>query len=106
MRAVLESYYVAVSAVAQQGEPLARRALEKRISEQYQRAALLGEVELPEANNAVTFGNALDLLIRRGVLARGRRRGPRPPRARVRPRPAWSELAQLRERLATALRAR
>jgi glycerol-3-phosphate O-acyltransferase len=30
MRAVLESYYVAVSAVAQQGEPLARRALEKR----------------------------------------------------------------------------
>ena len=39
------------------------RALEKRIGEQFERAALLGEIALPEANNPVTFGNALDLLI-------------------------------------------
>jgi glycerol-3-phosphate O-acyltransferase len=104
MRAVLESYYVTVSAVAQQGEPLARRALEKRISEQYQRAVLLGEIELPEANNPVTFGNALDLLIRRGVLAAVPRSGPDRKDELYGRGPAWSELAPLRERLATALR--
>ena len=68
------------------------------------RAALLGEVELPEANNAVTFGNALDLLIRRGVLAAPPGDGDRRDAPLVRG-PAWSELAQVRERLATALRA-
>ena len=105
MRAVLESYYVAVSAVAQQGEPLARRALEKRVADQYQRTALLGEVELPEANNPVTFGNALDLLIRRGVLAVAARAADRGGPL-LGPGPEWAQLDPLRERLATALRPR
>src|SRR5204862_2464453 len=48
MRAVLESYYVAVSAAELSSEPLVRRALEKRIRDQYDRAVLLGEVDLPE----------------------------------------------------------
>ena len=106
MRSVLESYYVTVSAVAQQAEPIARRALEKRVVEQYERTALLGEIELPEANNPVTFGNALDLLIRRGVLAAAPRPGPEHRDPLYGRGPAWSELAKLRERLATALRPR
>jgi len=104
MRAVLESYSVTLSAVAQQDEPIVRRALEKRVAEQFERAVLLGEVELPEANNPVTFGNALDLLIRRGVLAQAD--GPDRRDAIYGRGPAWSELAPLRERLATALRPR
>jgi len=48
MRAVLESYYVSMSAVAQLGEPIGRRALEKRIRISSS-AALLGEIGLPEA---------------------------------------------------------
>jgi glycerol-3-phosphate O-acyltransferase len=105
MRAVLESYCVAISAVGQLEEPLGRKALRKRIGEQFERAALLGEAGLPEAQNPVTFGNAVDLLIRRGILAAaepagGDRRDP--PFGRG---PAWAELSGLRERLATALRA-
>jgi hypothetical protein len=76
------------------------------VVEQYERAALLGEVELPEANNAVTFGNALDLLIRRGVLAAAPRSGPDRRDALYGRGPAWDELESLRERLATALRPR
>ena len=61
---------------------------------------------MPEAHNPVTFGNAVDLLIRRGILApadtaSGDRRDP--PFGRG---PSWSELPALRERLATALHAR
>lgn len=105
-RAVLESYYVAVSAVAQQTEPIGRRALERRIREQSERAALLGEIDLPEANNPVTFGNAVDLLIRRGVLAVAPRADTDRRDPMFGPGAAWAELAPLRERLATALRAR
>jgi len=105
MRSVLESYCVAISAVGQLEAPLGRKALRKRIAEQFERAALLGEAGLPEAQNPVTFGNAVDLLIRRGILAAaeptgGDRRDP--PFGRG---PAWAELSGLRERLATALRA-
>jgi glycerol-3-phosphate O-acyltransferase len=109
MRAVLESYLVATTAVAQQAEPIARRALEKRIGEQYERSALLGEIELPEANSAVTFGNAVELFLRREILApvaAGERRGSDRREPLLGRGPAWAELAVLRERLATALRAR
>ena len=113
-RAVVESYYVAVSAVAQQTEPAGRRALERRIRERSERATLLGETLLPEANNPITFGNALDLLIRRGVLAAAsvaqRAEGERRPSGGRDPLfgrgPEWPELERLRERLATALRPR
>jgi glycerol-3-phosphate O-acyltransferase len=106
MRAMLESYFVTVSAVSELAEPVGRRALAKRIGEQFERAALLGEAAVPEAHNPVTFGNAVDLLIRRGILAPaaasdGDRRDP--PFGRG---PSWPELAALRERLAAALHAR
>jgi glycerol-3-phosphate O-acyltransferase len=108
MRSVLESYSVAMSAVAQLSEPTPRRALEKRVRDQFERAVLLGEIGLPEANNPVTFANALDLLIRRGVLAAVPRTGTGVDRRDplFGRGPAWSELEPLRERLATALRPR
>jgi hypothetical protein len=74
--------------------------------DQFERATLLGEVELPEANNPVTFGNALDLLIQRGVLASISRPGVERREPLLGRGPGWAELASLRERLATALRAR
>ncbi|HKA14743.1 MAG TPA: hypothetical protein VKH41_06975, partial [Myxococcota bacterium] len=105
MRAVLESYFVAVSTAEQQAEPVGRRTLERRIAEQFERAELIGETGLPEANNPVTFANAVDLMIRRGMLAAvpksSDRRDPLFGRG-----PNWPELARLRERLATALRPR
>jgi glycerol-3-phosphate O-acyltransferase len=103
MRAVIESYYVAFSAVARIEEPVGRKALRKVISEQFERSELLGEAGLPEAQNAVTFGNAVDWLVARGILALAEtdasdRRDPLVDRG-----PAWNELASLREWLATAL---
>ncbi|TMA32126.1 MAG: hypothetical protein E6J87_13750 [Deltaproteobacteria bacterium] len=89
--------------MAQHAEPIGRRALAKRIAEQFERAALLGETGLPEANNPVTFANAVDLLIRRGVLAET---GPDRRDPMLGHGPEWAELERLRERLATALRPR
>ena len=103
MRAVIESYYVAFSAVARIEEPIGRKALRREVARQFERLELLGEARLPESNNAVSFGNAIDWLVARGVLAprdpsSGDRRDPPVGRGR-----AWDELAGLRERLATAL---
>jgi glycerol-3-phosphate O-acyltransferase len=103
MRAVIESYYVAFSAVARIEEPIGPKALRKVISEQFERAALLGEAGLPEAQNSVTFGNAIDALTKRGVLAltggeKGDGRDPPVDRG-----PRWKELETLREWLAAAV---
>ena len=107
-RAVLEAYYAACSAAAGVGEaPEGRRALEKRVRQQFERGELLGEIRRPEGSNPVTFQNALELLARRGILVRGQTAGGRerrrePTYARG---PAFGELPALRERLAAALAA-
>jgi len=105
-RALVEAYFVAFSAVAALEKPVGRKALRKQIAEQFERSELLGEVGLAEASNPVTFGNAVDVLVRRGILApaEGAGEGDRrdPPYG---PGPAWDALPALRERLATALRA-
>ncbi len=103
MRAVIESYYVAFSAVARIEEPVGPKALRKQISEQFERSELLGEAGLPEAQNSVTFGNAIAVLQKRGVLAlaegeKGDRRDPPVDRG-----PRWEDLESLREWLAAAV---
>ena len=68
-RGLLEAYYATLS--ARSSPPRARsRASSSRsgAGEQFERAELLGEVRRREGENPVTFGNALDLLTRRGVL--------------------------------------
>jgi hypothetical protein len=73
--------------------------------EQFQRSQILGEAERPEAANPITFQNALDLLVRRGVLERRRGgEGAASSRETLYVRgPAFEDLRALRERLAAAL---
>ena len=82
-------------------EPIVLRSLR----EQFERAQLLGEVGRPEAANTITFTNAIDLLVRRGVLTPG---VPGPGRERARDTlyergAGFDELPALRDRLASAL---
>jgi glycerol-3-phosphate O-acyltransferase len=104
MRPVLESYYVACAALGELELPQGRKAIQRAVSEQYQRFELLGETGLPESANPVTFANAIALLVRRGILVPAAEAGAKDP-AYARG-PAWAELAVLRERLATLLRDR
>lgn len=103
-RSWLEAYFATCQAVlASRGEGAAKE-LAGRAKEQFERAELLGEVQRPEAANPVTFDNALDLLVRRGVLVRPPAEGSSRDRA-YRPGPEFDSLLALRDRLATALAA-
>jgi glycerol-3-phosphate O-acyltransferase len=107
-RSVVESYYAAFSAALDVDAPVTRKELTKAAGEQLAHATLLGETRLPEAANPVTFGNAIDVLVGRGVL-REERAG-EDAEAMGEPRyargEAFDELHGLRERLAAALSAR
>ncbi|MEN8180963.1 MAG: 1-acyl-sn-glycerol-3-phosphate acyltransferase [Myxococcota bacterium] len=103
-RTLIEAYYAATCAVQVLEQPTPLRDVRKAIGEQFERAALIGEVERREASNPVTFGNALELLLRRGVLERRDPQKGREPL--LAPGPAFDELAILRERLAGALAGR
>ncbi len=106
-RGLLEAYYAAVSAALASELPLGARAFSKAAAEQFGHLELLGEVERPEASNPITFENAAQLLVRRGVLATERRETGRGGSERVYVRgPSAEELPALRERLAAALAAR
>ena len=102
---IVEAYWATFAAVLAVQGALTARGLARAAREQFERAQLLGEVGRPEASNPVTFANAIDLLVRRGVLARGE---PGPGRERARDTlyergPAFDELPALRDRLASAL---
>ena len=90
-----------------QAEPaVSARRLERDVREQLQHSRILGEAARPEAENPITFQNALDLLVRRGVLER-RRGGDGSSRDVVYERgPAFDDLRALRERLAASLASR
>ena len=108
-RGVVEAYYCTVAAVdaaLDQDGPVGLKELRKASGEQFERAAILGEVDRREGANPVTFKNALDLLVQRRILepaeidSRGKgeeafARGG-----------AFGDLPALRERLAAALAAR
>ena len=93
-------------------------ALLKAAEEQFEHSAILGEVALAESANPVTFGNAVDLLLDRGILApapaasggrerRRKRRDRREGRDKRYVRgPAFADLPVLTRRLASALSAR
>jgi len=101
---VLEGYAAAAAAVAHAELPVRRRALQKAVTQHFERAALLGETGLPEASNPVTFGNAVHLMLRLGVLERvPDDEGKDPSYQRG---PNWAELPGLRERLAPVRDAR
>jgi glycerol-3-phosphate O-acyltransferase len=104
-RAVVESYYATFSAALDIGPPVTRKELTRIASEQLAHTALLGETRLPEAANPVTFGNAIDVLLGRGML-REVSGGEGTREARYARGEAFDELRGLRERLAAALSAR
>jgi glycerol-3-phosphate O-acyltransferase len=107
-RGVVEAYYATFAAVLWAKGPLTAKGLQKAASEQFERFGLLGEVDRREAANPVTFANAVDLLVRRGVLERApvTGRGDRPREVAYVRGAAFDDLAALRELLATALSAR
>jgi glycerol-3-phosphate O-acyltransferase len=103
-RSVVEAYHAAFAAAATAEETFTGKEFAKAAAAQFQRAELIGEVGLPEASNEVTFGNARDLLVERGILEVA----PRPEDAKERRfqrGPAFETLAALRERLAASLAA-
>ena len=109
-RAFVEAYACACAAVAaalppDSDRPVGLDRLRKAVGEQFERAELLGEVDRREGANPVTFANALDLLVRQGVLAPAPHKAGREEEAFVRGE-AFGDLPGLRERLASALPAR
>lgn len=100
-----EAYLAAFTAVLQAEPGSGARRLEREVHEQLQHSQLLGEALRPEAANPVTFQNAIDLLVRRGVLVRRRANdGAGSSREATYERgPAFDELRPLRERLAAAI---
>jgi glycerol-3-phosphate O-acyltransferase len=107
-RGVIEAYrslIVVVLHAEEQG--LKKKDLCKRASRHLQHANLLGEAARSEAANDTTFGNALDLLERRGMLRRSQVEGGRRSRDAAYDVPEEREaLAALERRLARALSAR
>ena len=104
-RTFLEAYHAAARAVEASQEPVARRKLERDVTQELERSMLLGEAVRREAANPVTLANAIDVFQRRGILERGQGGAAREDAVYVRG-PAFGELHGLRERLAGALGAR
>ncbi len=108
-RPLLEAYFAVCAASSSIGEePCTAKNLEKAAADQFEHASILGEVGLAESPNTVTFGNAVDLLVHRGVLAIAPEASggvSRRERRYVRGS-AYAELQALHERLAAALSGR
>jgi glycerol-3-phosphate O-acyltransferase len=100
---LVEAYFVTFTAVLAADGGFSAKALAKDAEAHFDRASLLGEVRRREAANPVTFGNAVELLVRRGILERSS--GENGPDVTYQRGPAFDDLTALRERLATALSA-
>ncbi len=99
-RSLLEAYYAATQALQELPEPTSARALEKAAEAQFESANLIGEIQRREGWNTTTFRNALDLLLRRGILTIEDETA----REKLYTRgEAFGELSGLRERLGAAL---
>jgi len=101
-RGVIEAYWVAACTVeAVEGE-MNSEELRKLAGDQFKRAQLLGEVLREEAANETTFANALDLMVRRGMLDRqrvpGKKKGSQV--TTYSRGENWTALASLRQQLA------
>ena len=111
-RGVIEAYHAAFL-VAQDPElPVDRKEFFKRAAAQFENAELLGEAQRRESANDSTFQNALDLLVRRGMLearktetGKGTKRGVREEVVYARGEHA-AALGELTRRLAAALACR
>jgi len=104
-RGVIEAYHAACTALLHVENDLDRKEFYKRAADHFRHSELLGEAGRREASNETTFSNALDLLVRRGILEE-RASGARRRDTRFARGEAWETLETLRRRLANALDAR
>jgi glycerol-3-phosphate O-acyltransferase len=109
-RGVLEAYRAVCDVADDPGLRLDRAAFLRRTTERLERDRLLGRAHRPEAANDTTFQNAIDLLVRRGILERREeeikpeKRGRRARVATVyAPGERFDGLGALRERLVAGL---
>ncbi len=98
---LIEAYAAAFQSVLVHEELGTTKQLVRRITEAFARNELLGQVESSEASNRTTFANALDALVRRGVLVRQHTKNAR--EASFQRGPAFDELPGLCDRLAGVL---
>ena len=109
-RGVVEVYYctaAALQGILNDEETVSAKRLQKAAAEQFEHSSLLGEVDRREAANSVAFGNAVDLLVRQGILTRAEDQpgGDRPRDTEYVRGDAYDDLVGLHERLAGALTA-
>ncbi|MCP4241462.1 MAG: hypothetical protein GY772_12955 [bacterium] len=105
-RPIVEAYYcacAAAGALLDAGDSFDLKSLRKAAMEQFDRASLLGEVERREGANSVTFSNAVDLMVRLGMLDSAEGGGDAGRRVRGE---SFAELSVLRDHLAAMLVAR
>jgi glycerol-3-phosphate O-acyltransferase len=101
---VIECYDVVCRVIqADEGE-VGRKEFLKRVKESFENAKLLGLAQRGEAANDTTFGNALDLLVRRGILVvqREKKKGGAFEESFA-PGEHWHALGELCERLGRAV---
>jgi glycerol-3-phosphate O-acyltransferase len=108
-RGVIEAYHAVCTVALEEELMVDRKTLFRRARARFENMNLLGEAQRQEAANDVTFSNALDLLMRRGILEKRAAEKGRPGR-KAEPLFArgerWEDLLPLRQRLAEALSAR
>ncbi len=103
-RGLIEVYESVCRVVLDLSEPVTRKQLLAQAERSYANAQLLGEARHTEAASATTFGNVLDLLVRRGILVTLRvPRKAGAPELRYAPGENGAELIPLQERLASTL---
>jgi glycerol-3-phosphate O-acyltransferase len=110
-RGVIEAYWAACSVALDEDLEVDRKEFLARVAARFENARLLGEAERPECANDTTFSNALELLVRRGILetrqveVRSGRKSTRQTTVIARGEQAHS-LGDIRDRLATAVSSR
>jgi len=98
LQPLLEAYAAVARVVAETRGPIAREALIKRAQEAQREELLTGEARFPEGVCAVAAGNALELLLRLGVIVADG--NPLRADTEFQRGPSFEALAGLRERLA------
>jgi glycerol-3-phosphate O-acyltransferase len=100
LQPLLEAYAAVARVVAEGRGEGAREAIIKRAQEAQREELLTGEAHFPEGVCAVAAGNALELLLRQGVIVAGG--NPLRADTEFRRGPQFDGLESLRERLAAA----
>ena len=100
---VLEVYRCLFETVRQSEPRFLRRELLEHATAAFERSRLVGETSRVEALNETTLSNAIDLLLRQGVIEEDRQAPVHSREAELARGESWDRLTELSERLAGAL---